>query len=146
MLFKAFKPSEDWGWVTYMLDIPLSTDMRGIVAVQDGVRKGVVLLENWTHNGCVAHFAATTPMVWRHGLHVEAFKYVFETNGMDFMLGYIPASNRESWRLAEHMGLREVYRIRDGFAPGDDMVMYELRKADCHYLGKHDEQEHSRAA
>ncbi len=144
--FEAFDHTRDWGWVSALIPVAYRQDMRGIVAIKDFIPVGAVLLEGWTHNGCFGHMAATTPLVWKYGLHKEVFNYVFNTCGRKFMLGLVPEDNTPSMRLSKRLGFEEVYRIEGGFSDGVDMILFKLDKENCIYLSNSDEQKHSVAA
>lgn len=99
------------------------------VEVRDerGNIRGVVGFDDAAPSSIRAHMAVDTPMAWRT-LLAAALDYAFLQLNKSVLVGTIPAANRRSIRFAKHVGLRETYRIRDGWAPGEDLVVLEMRK------------------
>jgi len=124
----------DWHWIEKHIECIPMADTKGIVALDRGTIVGAVVLDTWSHNSVQVHLGATNPMVWRRGLHVEGMRYVFETCDRGIILGLTPASNRIAIRFNKHIGFKPVYRIRDGFRKGEDLILFEMRKEDCRYL------------
>ncbi len=137
MIFVPFEHVLHGDWVRRHIQPVFTEGMKGIMALRDsGSIAGGVILDCWTPNSCQVHIGAETPMVWKHGLHTEVFKYVFETSGRKFMFGFTPSNNEKAVTFNEHIGFKEVYRVQDGFADGTDFIIYRLDKADCDYLEK----------
>lgn len=93
----------------------------------------MVAYDCWTESTVQAHMAVTTPIAWR-SLRGPAFDYPFQQCGKLKVLGVIPAHNRKSLRMAESLGFREAYRIEDGWAEGDDLVLVEMRRDECRWI------------
>jgi len=126
-------------WVRKVIQPVFCEGMKGIIALRDnGSIAGGVILDSWTPNSCQVHIGAETPMVWKHGLHKEIFKYVFETCGRKFMFGFTPSTNDKAISFNKHVGFKEVYRVPDGHSDGTDFIVYRLDKADCEYLESED--------
>jgi hypothetical protein len=125
---------EALAWLEARTGLFLSRAAEGVAAVDTrGLIRGVVAFEGWTKNACQAHMAADAPIAWRVLLRA-AFEYVFEQAGKGVIFAAIPAHNIPSLRFAKHVGLVEVYRLRDGWDAGDDLVELELRKEHCRWL------------
>lgn len=117
------------------LSVTLHPDARGIVAVDNlGRIRGGVLYELWTEGSVVCHIAAL-PSAGRCLLKA-AFAYPFEEAGRRVLLGFIRENNARSRRLARHLGFREVYAVPDGAAPGEALVLVEMRREECRWLTK----------
>jgi RimJ/RimL family protein N-acetyltransferase len=54
--------------------------------------------------------------------------------GRNILLATIMASNEKSMSLAKRLGFREVFRGRDWFTHGSDLVWLEMRREDCRWL------------
>ena len=135
MKFIPFEHVLHGNWVRQFIQPVFTEGMKGVMAHRDdGSVAGGVILDCWTPNSCQVHIGAETPMVWKHGLHKEVFKYVFETTGRKFMFGFTPSSNDKAINFNEHIGFKEVYRVPDGYADGIDFIVYRLDKAECEYL------------
>lgn len=127
-------PKDQLGWLTSRTQVALTSEARAIEAVsKDGRTLGMVAFDMCTRNGGFAHMAVDAPIAWRTLLRA-AFEWAFLQCGWDVLLGVIPAHNARSLRFARHAGLRETMRVKDGWAPGDDLVFLEIRKAECRWL------------
>jgi RimJ/RimL family protein N-acetyltransferase len=67
-------------------------------------------------------------------LLTEAFRYAFGAVGV--LVAIIRASNERSLRLARHLGFKDTYRVADGWQAGEDMLVLEMRRAQCRWLTK----------
>jgi len=93
-----------------------------------------IALDSWSHNGVFIHIAVEDPLVFRNGFAEECFNYIFVKCNRKILLGATPANNEKALRFNRHIGLKEIYRIRDGYEDGVDYVIQELRREDCRYL------------
>jgi hypothetical protein len=133
--FVQFDFSKHAKWVKDLIKPNFTENTTGIVCVRDnGTPAGAVILDSWTANSVQGHLGAETPMVWRAGLHKEAFKYVFETAGRKIFLGLTPSDRLEAIRFHDKIGFKQVCRIPDGFADGIDYILYQMNKEDCRYI------------
>lgn len=133
MRVRAARP-EDFAWLEARAGCALTPRARGIRALDaSGATRGVVAYDMWTPTSCQAHMAVDTPAAWRPLLR-HCFHYPFQALGLQLLLGIIPAHNAKSLAMARALGFRETYRVRDGWAPGDDMVVHEMRREDCRWL------------
>jgi L-amino acid N-acyltransferase YncA len=124
------------GWLVERTGFAPTAGVRAIKAMDaEGVIKGMVAFDCWTENAVQAHMAVDTPIAWRSLLR-PAFAYPFEQCGKGIILAAIPAGNARSVRLAKHFGFREMHRVRDGWAAGDDLLLLELRREGCRWLSK----------
>lgn len=125
---------EDFDWIRERAQCGLTPNAKAIKAVTDDGRiVGMVAYDNWTHNSVECHMAADSPIAWRKLLW-PAFSYPFEQEGMGIILGIMPASNERSQGLVRRFGFNEAYRVKDGWAVGDDLVVFEMRKENCRWL------------
>ena len=125
-----------FAWVQERTGCVLTPHARAIQAVDASGRIcGVVAYDCWTPHSVQAHMAVDYPAVWRSLLR-PAFEYPFEEAGRGLVLGIIPAGNARSCALARRLGFREAYRVRDGWAVGEDLVVHELRREECRWLKK----------
>ncbi len=139
MTFTHYDHNMHGEWTRRFIQPVFCEGMRGIMAHRDdGSIAGGVILDSWTPNSCQVHIGAETPMVWKHGLHKEVFKYVFGTCKKTHMFGFTPGNNDVAVRFNEHIGFKEVYRAENGFADNVDFIVYRLDKADCKYLENED--------
>lgn len=124
----------DFGWIQQRTGCGRTAGFKAIKAVDDSGRiLGMVGYDGWTENAVQAHMAVETPIAWR-ALTGPAFAYPFLEAGKSVILAIIPASNARSVKLARRFGFRETYRVRDGWAVGEDLVLLEMRREECRWL------------
>jgi hypothetical protein len=106
---------------------------RGIVQEDaDGIG-AMVVYDEWTPNAARIHVAIDKPMTCREFVHA-AFEYPFLETGRGVLLATIPADNDACLRLVRRLGFYEAFHIEDGWAPGVDLVAFELRKENCRWI------------
>lgn len=98
-----------------------------------GAVHGMFGYDGWTDNAVVMHMALDNPACLRHLLH-PAFLYPFAQLNLGIALCAIRGDNLRSLRLAERMGFREVYRIKNCYGGGTDQMIYEMRREECRWL------------
>lgn len=124
----------DFLWLQERTGCALTSDFNAVKAIDArGKTRGVVGYCNWTHNSVQLHMAVDAPVAWRSLLR-PALQYPFEERGMEICLGIIPADNKASVRFASVVGFREVHRVKCGWSRTVDLLVLELRRADCRYL------------
>lgn len=134
---------EDFKWILEHAHCVLTPYARAIMAVDEsGAIRGMVAFDNWTVNAVQVHMAVDAPMVWRK-LLPAAFELAFEQAGKGLVVGITPASNEAALSFSRKAGFRQPYRIPDGWAAGEDMVISEMRKDECRWL-KSNEVAHGR--
>lgn len=68
------------------------------------------------------------------------FDYVFNTAGLNVVLGLVPSGNVKALRFDKHIGFSEVARIKDAH-PDGALIVLELRRENCRYLRESNGQE-----
>jgi hypothetical protein len=96
-----------------------------------------VLYDHWCHNSANVHIWSSGPgALFRKEFVHAIFQYPFEDCGRGVLLGITPGDAKESLALSRALGFKEVYRIKDGWKVGVDLVIKEMRKENCRYLAK----------
>lgn len=127
-------PPEHFPWLLERTGLWPSPGLRALEAVDElGQVRGMVGYDTWMRSTCFMHVAIEQPIAIRCLLR-PAFSSLFEDAGYSVAMGLTRASNAPALRLARHLGFREAYRIRDGWQPGEDLIISELRKEDCRWL------------
>lgn len=121
-------------WIEARTGCVLTRNARAIAATDaSGKVRGVIAYDCWTTNSVQAHMAVDTPVAWRVLLR-PAFAYPFLECGKGVLLGIIQDSNGKSWHMAERLGFSLHSRIRDGWARGEDLRIYQMRREHCRWL------------
>lgn len=125
---------QDFAWFAERTNLGLCSDVRGIKAVDSAGRiQGMVLFDRWTFSSAHAHVALDSPFAGRVLLRA-AFQYVFEDCGRSILLGMVAKRNQRSLWLAHNLGFALRHVVKDGFAPGNDLVLLEMRREACRWL------------
>jgi RimJ/RimL family protein N-acetyltransferase len=111
----------------------LGADACALAAVDKSGRvRGVVGFDRWTPASVHLHVVLESPAAVRV-LLPAAFAEAF-AGGRVLARGEVRASNARSLALVRHLGFAEAHRVRDGWAPGEDMVLFEMRREACRWL------------
>lgn len=111
----------------------LTVDARAVVAEEDGQIVGMVAFDSWTENAAFAHMAVDSPRAWLRLLR-PAFQFVFEQAGKGIILAAISEANQRSFRFATGIGFVPRFKVKDGQAVGEDLVLCEMRREWCRFL------------
>jgi hypothetical protein len=121
-------------WLCERAGCQFTESLRGIEAVDErGVIRGAVGFDGWLGNAAQMHIALESPIALRALLR-PAFDYLYDKCGKDIALGMVPAHNHRALDFDKHIGFREAFRLKDGWAPNDDMILLELRRENCKWL------------
>jgi len=112
-----------------------SKDVRGISVKIENNTQGIVLYDYWTENAVQMHVWIGDPscLKGREFLH-EVFRFPFVIGNRGLAIAATPAHNTASLKFQRFLGFVEIYRIRDGWAIGDDMIISELKRENCVWL------------
>lgn len=109
---------------------------RGLVAVGEDSRiRGFIGFDRWTPASACMHVAVDSPGSCR-GLLRAAFGYLFEETGRALARAEVRAGNAASLEATRRVGFREVFRTPGGWAAGEDLVHFEMRRDECRWLKK----------
>lgn len=112
-----------------------SGDFRGIVSRREGKIAAMVGYDYWTENAVQMHvwipdFRALADRKFLR----ETFRFPFEIGNKGLAIAVTPAHNTTSLKFQKFLGFEEKYRIQDGWAIGDDMIISELKRSNCVWL------------
>lgn len=95
----------------------------------------MAIYDRWTHTAVEMHAYSAGPKYVFHPDFCHAmFEYPFVQQNKMLAFAVTPCDNVPSIALARWLGFKEVYRIRDGWNAGTDMVIQELRRENCRFL------------
>jgi hypothetical protein len=133
VIVRVATPDHYW-WLVERVGYAPTTGLRCLEAMDDSGRiAGMVGFDNWMPNSVEMHFAIAKPMALRR-LIKPAFRAAFEAADREYVIGLTPSSRARilSWRA--RFGFKELHRLKDGFAVGDDLVYSALHRDDCPFL------------
>lgn len=127
-------PPQHFQYLVDRAGVAPSPLFKALEVVDDkGTVHGMIGYDGWTANAVVMHIALDSPIAFRH-LVRPAFVYPFVQLGLGIALCAVRGDNAKSIKLTEHVGFREVYRIKDCFGGGVDQLIYEMRREDCRWI------------
>ncbi len=127
-------PIEHFGWMFQRAQCAFTVNFKAIEALDGrGQIVGMTGFDMWTYNSVQIYIALRSRAALR-ALIYPTFQYVFDQLGLGVALATIRATNERSLALAKHAGFVEIYRVKDGIAPGEDTVHLEMRKENCRWL------------
>lgn len=105
----------------------------GLLDSSQGLLAGV-LYRNFNGANIEAHIAAQPGANWLTREFLWAmFDYPFNQLGVQRITGLVPAKNLAARRFDEHLGF-VIEATLEGALPGDDLIVYRLRREDCRWL------------
>jgi len=126
---------EDYEWIASRATLAVGPLFRAIKAVDEkGNIHGMVGFDGWTPNSVSLHLALDNPLALR-SLLKPGFGIAFDEFYRGVIVVTVLSDNARSLALIPKLGFREVHRIRDGWKPGIDMVLFEMRREDCRWVG-----------
>lgn len=120
-------PTIDVEWFARRTGYAPAADARAIAAVNARGVHGMVVFDHWTPASAQLHVALDSPIAGR-ALLTAAFDYLFNQCGRLVAIGITPTENANALRLNRHLGFRATHLVRDGWAKGVDLVVFELRR------------------
>ena len=125
-------PPENMGWICRRAGVRPEAGLGVLEAVDESGRiLGQVGFNGWTPNSVCLHIALDSPAALRSLLAV-GFDETFKRVGIAYAA--VLSTNPRSLRLTRHLGFREVFRARDAWSPGVDVIWHEMRREECRYL------------
>jgi RimJ/RimL family protein N-acetyltransferase len=115
--------------------LALSTDVQAFGMIQDGNYIAAVVFNNFYGRVCSMHMAGNGHWVTREALRA-VFGYPFVQLELVAVEGRVAADNSYSIELTKRFGFEEVRRINEGWAPGVDLICFEMRREACRYLNR----------
>lgn len=94
--------------------------------------------DHWTPNSVQMHIWIPRPQEVSRKFFQEGFRYPFEMCGKGLVVGLTPSNNTAALHFNQRVGFKEVYRMKDAWDVGTDVVVQEMRKENCRWLrGRH---------
>lgn len=90
--------------------------------------------DHWTPNSVQMHIWIPRPQEVSKSFFREGFRYPFEMCDKGLVIGLTPGNNAPALHFNRRVGFKEVYRMRDAWDKGIDVVVQEMRREDCRWL------------
>jgi hypothetical protein len=120
-------------WVAERARLVWSTDVQAIGEIRgDRIIAGVVY--DGFLGGCCQMHQAIEGRMSRDFVHA-AFHYPFVQLGLNCVLGIVAESNAAALKMDRHLGFKTLCRIKHGGRGGEDILLMEMRREDCRFLG-----------
>lgn len=101
---------------------------------KEGPIVAAVGYDNWTPNSVQMHIWIPHPDKVSKKFFLEGFRYPFEMCRRGLVVGLTPSNNAAALHFNKRVGFKEVYRMKDAWEVGVDVVVQEMRKEDCRWL------------
>jgi hypothetical protein len=120
-------------WVAARAGLVRTTDTQAIGEIRgDRIIAGVVY--DGFLGGCCQMHQAIEGRMSRDFVHA-AFHYPFVQMGLNCVLGIVAESNTAALKMDRHLGFKTLCRIKHGGRGGEDVLLMEMRREDCRFLG-----------
>lgn len=125
-------------YVCDLISFSYNSNSNGVVIEDEvGGVGAMAIYDRWTHTAVEMHAYSSSPKyVFRPEFCQAIFHYPFVEQHKMLAFAVTPCDNIGSIALARFLGFKEVYRIRDGWDTGTDMVIQEIRRENCRFLDK----------
>lgn len=107
---------------------------RGVKLVLDGMIRAMVAYDSWTPASVQMHVFVEHPRYMSRAFIRECLSYPFVQCDRELVVGVTPGDNDAALSFNRRIGFVEKYRIVDGWSPGVDLVLQEMRRGDCKWL------------
>lgn len=128
------RATRDFRWLCERTGSCLTEKARGIECVNESGIVGQVAYDQWTENACMGHVAVEVAAAWRRILS-PAFQYPFVQANKGLILTLVNSTNERSLRLMDRLGFRKAHTIEDAVRVGEHLILFEMRREDCRFLG-----------
>lgn len=137
MIIIRAAPEAHVPWLAERANLAITPQLRCLEAMDEesGSILAMVGYDGWMPNCCQMHVAVDRPFAAKRFLRA-AFGIPFIETGRDLVVGWVLGTNQKAIDLDRRLGFRETYRVHDGWMRGVDLVLFEMRKNECRWLGK----------
>jgi RimJ/RimL family protein N-acetyltransferase len=126
-------PAEHYAWIASRAGLVAGSEFRAIEAVAGDRILAMVGYDGWTPNSCIMHVAIDEPIAIRR-LIGPTFQLPFERLNRGVVLASILSTNGPSLKFVRRLGFEKLGAIRDGYAVGVDLVVFQMRREKCPYI------------
>lgn len=124
--------------ISNKIDFAFNDRSNGVVIEDDRGEVGAMAIyDRWTKSSVEMHAYSKSPkFIFNPDFCKAIFTYPFVQQNKMLAYAVTPCDNSASIAIARFLGFKEVYRIKDGWNLGTDMVIQELRRASCRFLDR----------
>lgn len=113
-----------------------TTNLRGITLLVDGEPVIIVGYDGWTSGSVVMHQWIKSPRYVGRDIIREAFRYPFETGGLNAVLATVRSDNQKALDLDRRLGFQTAAIIPGGYGTAVDLHILHLPRDQCRWLAK----------
>jgi len=105
---------------------------------KDGELVAGIVIDGYVEHARGSMHCAGTGKYWLNREFLFAcFDYAFNFLGLKALINPVSASNEASLRFTKHIGFTEIARIPQAWDGKEDLVLFQLHRNDCRWLGVH---------
>jgi hypothetical protein len=83
---------------------------------------------------CQIHVVNFSKKYTPRKLLFAVFDYAFNKTGVETLLGMVNSLNTDAMKYDQNLGFKEVHRFEKMHDDGGDLVIFEMKKADCRFI------------
>lgn len=134
MIVSATTPQESAYFCSLLSYYP-TANFRGIKLKSGNKVLAVTGYDMWTPNSVQMHvWIQSAKALFSKKFIQESFRYPFEICHRGLVIGITPGDNKRALEFNRRVGFKIVHRVPDGWEPGTDVVIQEMRKEHCRWL------------
>lgn len=137
-VFVRWAPKEHYPWIAQRARIDTGPCFIALeAATEDGKGFAMVGFDGWTPRSLSMHVALGDSHAGKRAgraLIRPAFEFAFVEAKRSIVTGTVLSNNPKALALDMNLGFREVFRGKDWWGPGVDMIWLEMRREDCRWI------------
>lgn len=126
---------EDIDYFAEQVSYDPSVRAKGVVWKDERDILAMCLYDHWAYNSVQVHIYSKGPKYLLDKTFLrEIFGFPFIQAERGILYSVTPADQEASLAVSKALGFVEVIRLKDGWKPGIDWVVKEMRKENCRWL------------
>lgn len=118
-----------------LLKQDITPGFKGVKLVDGDLIEAMTGYDLWSPNSVQMHIWVKAGHSLTRNFIRECFRYPFVQCGKGIVIGVTVGNNVAALELNRRIGFVVKYRVKDGWELGTDLVIQELRREECRWLG-----------
>jgi len=122
-------------FVKKIMPFSATENMIGIGLKKDGELIAGCIFEGINRYNAWVHLAAVPTKRWMTKQYLkECFGFAFNELKVQYLRGYVNASNHDAIKLDEHFGYKREAILKGAAPDGGDVILYVMQRQECRYI------------